>query len=55
MDTQIRPLKGRQEQDKHPSFAEKLHPMPCNIWRPTLTKEQEEQQKKDVEAGRIPF
>jgi hypothetical protein len=40
---------------KPPSFCEKLHPMPANIWRPILTKEQEEQQKKDIAEGRIPF
>lgn len=46
----------QQEQPpKREAFAEKLYPMPKNIWHPTLTKEQEEQQKKDIEAGVIPF
>jgi len=37
------------------TYSEKLHPMGEKVWRPTLTKEQEKQQKKDVAEGRIPF
>lgn len=37
------------------TFSEKRYPMSPNIWRPTLTKEQEEQQKKDIAAGVTPF
>jgi len=37
------------------TFNEKRYPMPPNIWRPTLTKEQEEQQKKDIASGVTPF
>ena len=37
------------------TFSEKCYPMPPNIWRPTLTKEQEEQQKKEIESGLLPF
>jgi hypothetical protein len=37
------------------TYSDKIHPMGEYVWRPTLTKEQEEQQKKDVESGRLPF
>lgn len=30
-------------------------PVPFTTWRVELTKEQEDQQKKDIEAGRVPF
>lgn len=37
------------------TYSDKLHPMGEKVWRPTLTKEQEEQQKKDVANGILPF
>jgi hypothetical protein len=37
------------------TFSEKRSPMSPNTWKPILTKEQEEQQRKDIESGVIPF
>lgn len=36
-------------------YAEKLHPMPSQVWRPELTEEQKEDLKKQVAEGVIPF
>lgn len=52
---QVMTIKAAVARGLHQTFKQKLHPQPPNTWRPTLTKEQEDQQKKDIEAGRIPF
>jgi len=38
-----------------PSYAQKLHPMGKEVWRPALTEEQKKQQEKDVKEGTLPF
>ena len=37
------------------TYSEKLHPMGEKVWRPTLTKEQEEEHKRMLDAGEIQF
>jgi hypothetical protein len=52
---QIMKIDAARERELHQAYLDRKFPFPPNIWRPTLTKEQEDQQKKDVESGLLPF
>jgi len=52
---QIMKIDSARERELHQAYIDRKFPMSPNIWRPTLTKEQEDQQKKDVADGILPF
>lgn len=55
-DIQVMPRKAAEERGLIPlPLKEQLHPMPRNIWRPTLTEQQKKEQEKQVAEGVLPF
>ena len=52
---QVMKIDAARERELHQAYLDRKFPMPPNNWRPTLTKEQEDQQKKEIESGLLPF